>query len=213
MVLHPVMTSGHTMTSHRRVTRRSVVAGLLGAGVSVAMPAASSRARAAGPPPFGNARHQFIELRGARPVPSIPIPRLSGGTIDLTSFKGKVVLVNFWATWCAACRIELPMLERLVAGERSDVMVVAVATDRDKSVVAPFVRKLKLRRLAIGLDPEGLVARAGSSQQADTPFALYGMPITFIIGVTGRAEGYISGEADWLSPDAGRLLDYYAGVS
>jgi thiol-disulfide isomerase/thioredoxin len=202
----------HAMTPHRGVTRRTVVAGLLGAGASVATSAASSRAWAEGPPPFATARHQFIQLRGARPVPPVPIPRLSGGAVDLTSLKGKVVLVNFWATWCAACRTELPMLDRLAASEREDLVVIAVATDRDRSVVAPFVKGLKLRRLAIGLDPNGLVAKARTSGQADTPFALYGMPITFLIGVTGHVEGYISGEADWLSVEARRLLDHYAGA-
>nr|WP_065752952.1 TlpA disulfide reductase family protein [Bradyrhizobium paxllaeri] len=196
------------MTPHRRLTRRTVVAGLLGAGAS----AVSNRARAGGPPPFATVRHQFIQLRGARPVPSVPIPRLAGSPIDLTSLRGKVVLVNFWATWCAACRTELPMLDRLAASDRRDFEVIAVATDRDRSVVAPFVKGLKLRRLAIGLDPDGLVARAGASGQADTPFALYAMPITFLIGVTGQVEGYISGEADWLSAEARRLLDYYASA-
>ncbi|ANV99270.1 TlpA family protein disulfide reductase [Bradyrhizobium icense] len=198
------------MTPHRGLTRRTVVAGLLGAGA--ALSAASNRARAEGPPPFATVRHQFIQLRGARPVPSVPIPRLSGGTIDLTSLRGKVVLVNFWATWCPACRIELPMLDRLTASGVRDLVVIAVATDRDRSVVAPFVKALKLRRLAIGLDPEGLLAKAGASSQADTPFALYGMPITFLIGISGQVEGYISGEADWLSIEARRLLDYYASA-
>ncbi|NOJ40086.1 TlpA family protein disulfide reductase [Bradyrhizobium australiense] len=200
------------MMRHRGVTRRTMVTRLLGAGASVAMPAASNRARAQGPPPFATVRHQFIQLRGARPVPSVPIPRLSGGTIDLTSLRGKVVLVNFWATWCPACRTELPMLDRLAASDVRDLVVIAVATDRDRSVVAPFVKGLKLRRLAIGLDPDGLAARAGASGQADTPFALYGMPITFLIGITGQVEGYISGEADWLSIEARRLLDYYASA-
>ena len=198
------------MTPHRWVTRRSLVAGLLGAGASVV--AASNRARAEGPPPFATIRHQFIQLRGARPVPSVPIPLLARGAIDLTSLKGKVVLVNLWATWCPACRTELPMLDRLAASDRGDLVVIAVATDRDRSVVAPFVKGLKLRRLAIGLDSEGLVARAGASGQADTPFALYGIPITFLIGVTGKVEGYISGEADWLSIEARWLLDYYGSA-
>jgi thiol-disulfide isomerase/thioredoxin len=197
------------MTPHRRLTRRTLVAGLLGAGALAAM---SARVRADGPPPFATVRHQFIQLRGARPVPSVPIPRLSGGAIDLTSLRGKVALVNFWATWCPACRTELPMLDRLAASDRRDFEVIAVATDRDRSVVAPFVKALKLRRLAIGLDPDGLVARAGAGGQADTPFALYAMPITFLIGVTGQVEGYISGEADWLSTEARRLLDYYASA-
>jgi hypothetical protein len=80
------------MTSHRRPNRRTVVAGMMGATASIAMLA---RAGAGGPPPFATVRHQFTEVRGARPVPVLPIPRLGKGALDLTSLRGKVVLVNF----------------------------------------------------------------------------------------------------------------------
>lgn len=197
------------MTSHRGPNRRTVVAGMMGAAASFAMPA---RAGAGGPPPFATVRHQFTEVRGARAVPAVPIPRPGGGALDLASFRGKMVLVNFWATWCPACRTELPILDRLAGNGRADLAVVAVSTDRDRPLVAPFVKKLKLRHLAIGFDPGGLVARVGASDGVDTPFALYGMPISFVLGVTGHVEGYITGEADWLSIEAGRLFDYYASA-
>ena len=55
------------------------------------------------------------------------------------------------------------------------------------------MKDLKLRQRVIGLDPGGLVARAGVSGEHDTPFALYGMPISFLLGVSGQVEGYIGG--------------------
>lgn len=200
------------MTPPRGPTRRTFVAGMTGAAASLAIPAFPGRARAGGPPPFATVRHQFTEVRGARPVPAVPISRLGATALDLASFRGKVVLVNFWATWCPACRTELPILDRLAGKGRADLAVVAITTDRDRSLVAPFVKKLNLRHLTIGFDPGGLVARAGASDGIDTPFALYGMPISFLLGVTGQVEGYITGEADWLSLEAGRLFDYYAAV-
>jgi len=198
------------MTSYGSPTRRTFVAGIMGAVASLAMPVLPGRAGAGGPPPFATARHQFTLLRGVRPVPLAPIPRLGGGVLDLTSFRDKVVLVNFWATWCPACRTELPILDQLAGNRRADLAVIAITTDRDRSVVAPFVKQLKLRHLTIGFDPGGLVARAGGSDGVGTPFALYGMPISFLLGVTGQVEGYITGEADWLSIEARRLFDYYA---
>ena len=198
------------MTSPHSPTRRGFVAAITGAAAALAMPAVPGRAAAGGPPPFATARHQFTLVRGARPVPAVAIPRLGGGVLDLAAFRGKVVLVNFWATWCAACRIELPMLDQLEASRRSDLAAVAIATDRERAVVAPYVKQLKLRQLTIGFDPGGLVARAGASDGVDTPFALYGMPISFLLGVTGQVEGYMTGEADWLSIEARRLFDYYA---
>ncbi|MHC2433485.1 TlpA family protein disulfide reductase [Bradyrhizobium sp. USDA 4451] len=194
------------MTSVRMPTRRAVVAGLIG-GASLAMPARAT----SGPPQFGTVRHQFTLVQGARPVPPAAIPLLAGGALDLTAFKGKLVLVNFWATWCAACRTELPMLDRLAASGRSDLAVVSISTDRNRALVPPYVKQLKLRRLAIGYDPGGLVSRVDAAE-VDTPFALYGMPISFLIGITGQVEGYMTGEADWLSAEAGGLFDYYAGV-
>jgi thiol-disulfide isomerase/thioredoxin len=197
------------MTSHHGSTRRAFVAG---AAASLAIPALPRHAEAGGPPPFATARHQFTEVRGARPVPAVPIPRLGGGALDLASFRGKVLLLNFWATWCPACRTELPILDRLAGGGRADLAVVAITTDRDRSLVAPFVKKLNLRHLAIAFDPGGLVARADASDGVDTPFALYGMPISFLLGVTGQVKGYITGEADWLSVEANRLFDYYGSA-
>ncbi|ODM70742.1 hypothetical protein A6X20_09200 [Bradyrhizobium elkanii] len=197
------------MTSAHAPTRRAVVAGMIGVGASLTMPAGVRAA--SGPPHFGSIRHQFTQVEGARPVPPVAIPALAGGALDLTALKGKLVLVNFWATWCAACRTELPMLDRLAASGRSDLVVVAVSTDRNRAPVAPYVKQLKLRHLAIGFDPGGLVSRVDAAE-VDTPFALYGMPISFLIGVTGQVEGYMTGEADWLSAEAGGLFDYYAGV-
>ena len=200
------------MIAHRSPNRRSVIAGMMGATASLAMPVFPTRAGAGGPPPFATVRHQFTEVRGARPVPALPIPRLGKGALDLASLRGKVVLVNFWATWCPACRTELPILDRLAGEGRADLAVIAITTDRDRSLVAPFVKKLNLRHLTIGFDTGGLVARAGASDGVDTPFALYGMPISFLLGVTGQVEGYITGEADWLSIEASRLFDYYVRV-
>ena len=197
------------MTLHRRVTRRTVVAGLLGA----CAPAMSHRARADGPPPFATVRHQFIQIRGARPVPSVRIPRLSGAAIDLTSFKGKVTLVNFWATWCAACRTELPLLERVHAAMADQgIRVVAISVDQGgRDVVARYVRTLNLRRLPVYLDPDGLVAHSDRDNRRNAPFALYGLPVTYVIDRAKRIVGYLPGAADWTLPAAQQLLTYYAG--
>lgn len=206
------------MTAHHRernvarssISRRTLLTGALATTAASAMGCADADARFDGPPPFGTTRHQFTVIRGARPIPSVPVPRLVGKPIDLTAFPGKVVLVNFWATWCPACKIELPILDRLQDIEtRANLQVIAIATDR--ADVASFVRNLKLRHLDVGIDPGGLVARAGEVAGPDSPFSLYAMPISYLIGTTGQVEGYLAGEADWTSEDARRLLDYYRG--
>lgn len=137
--------------------------------------------------------------------------RLDGSTGGFSRFRGKVVLLNFWATWCPACRTELPILDRLQQNMGSnDLQVVAVSVDRgERGIVERYVRELKIRHLAIGLDPDGRIAHSQGSKDTNAPFALYGMPISYVINRSGGVEGYMMGEADWSSEPARHLLDYY----
>lgn len=195
------------------VARRAVLGGLLGMASSVMVPPGRAQARTNGPPPFGTARSQFTLLAPVKTVPSLPLTRLDGATANFAAFRGKTVLVNFWATWCAACRVELPILDRLQQTlGRKNLQVVAISLDRNgRPAVMPFVQKLKLRHLEVYLDPDGRVGSVGNDNAA-APFPIYGMPISYIVGPTGRIEGYVTGEADWSSDDARNLLDYYAAA-
>lgn len=215
------------VASDRHMARRAVLGGVLGAVAAAAAPsfpalalsdlalsklALSELALSEGPPLFATARHQFTILQPARMVPPVPFTRLDGSTTTFASFRGKVVLVNFWATWCPACRIELPLLDQLqqTAGGK-DLQVIAISLDRGGgATVAPFVRDLKLRHVGIYLDPEGRIARAADDDNPAIPFGRYGMPISYVIDPAGRIAGYLAGEADWMSDAARNLLGYYA---
>jgi thiol-disulfide isomerase/thioredoxin len=193
------------------VGRRAVLGGI-SAALASAVLARPARALPDAPPAFGNSRHQFTILQPARMVPPIPITRLDGRVATFAAFLGKVVLVNFWATWCPACRTELPLLDRLQeSAGRKDLQVVAISMDRDgRAKVAPFVRGLNLRHLDIYLDPEGRIVRAADDDNPAVPFGRFGMPISYVIDRDGRIAGYVAGEADWTTEAARRLLDYYA---
>jgi thiol-disulfide isomerase/thioredoxin len=206
-----------TAAFDRPLARRAVLGGVLEALAAAAVPsfpalARSELALSEGPPLFATARHQFTILQPARIVPPVPITRLDGSTTTFDSFRGKVVLVNFWATWCPACRIELPLLDQLqqTAGGK-DLQVIAISLDRGGGpTVAPFVRDLKLRHVGIYLDPEGRIARAGNDDNPAIPFGRFGIPISYVIDPAGRMAGYLAGEADWMSDAARNLLGYYA---
>lgn len=193
----------------RALSRRHLLGGL-GAMLSVAGP--SWRAAAAGPPRFETARHQFTVLNPAKPFPSVRLTRLDGVVHDFAYFDGKVVLVNFWASSCPACKVELPMLDRLQAAVGAKkLQVVAIALDPGgRATVLPFLRELKIKNLDICLDPLGEIARGSDHETDKIDFPLYGMPISYVIGASGRLEGYIIGEADWSSASARNLLSYYA---
>lgn len=195
------------MARHATMTRRSALAALLGVTGSPAF--ATERTD---PPAFESARRQFTQLRPLRTVPSIRLTGIDGRAGELRAHLGNVTLVNFWASWCPACRIELPLLERLhVAMADQGVRVVAISVDREsREAPAVFLRKLGIRRLPVFLDPDGLIAYTDRENRRSAPFALYGMPISYVIDRAHRIVGYLPGEADWATPAGRNLLAYYA---
>lgn len=205
--------SGTAQVGHAGVnvpSRRDVVlSGLIGVATSLATPAIAA-SPAEDPPVFESDRYQFTVIRPQRELPSIRLFRLEGGTIDLSSLRGVPILVNFWASWCAACRRELPILERQYRGGwRGNLHVAAVSVDRDgRDKVERFIKPLELRALPIYLDPNGYVAYSDSGNARNAPFALYGMPITYLISSSGKIAGYMRGAADWSATAASDLIEY-----
>jgi thiol-disulfide isomerase/thioredoxin len=188
-----------------------VIRCIAGAAALTAPRSSAANERPNNPPRFDAAGYQFTILRPARIVPSIRLTRLDGSTRDLTTLRGKVVLLNFWATWCAACRTELPILDRLQATMAdTGLQVIAVSVDRGgRKVVEPYVRALNVRHVQIYLDPDGLLAYSDKENRMQAPFALYGMPISYAIDSAGRIVGYMPGAADWTSKAGQDLLRYY----
>ncbi|NIA68430.1 TlpA family protein disulfide reductase [Pelagibius litoralis] len=136
------------------------------------------------------------------PAPSVAFESLYGVPLDLGEFKGEVVLVNFWATWCAPCVREMPGLERLHQALKDEgFLVAAVSEDRggaDK--VVPFLDRLGLKELPVFLDQKGALARA---------FSVRGLPATFLIDRNGGIVAGLTGPAEWDSPEAIALIRHY----
>jgi len=195
--------------SNQLLQRRSVIIGFMGTIVSLATKATAETSELV-VPSFQSGRYQFTLLRPARELPSIRLFRLDGKTIDLASLRGQPVLLNFWATWCAACRTELPILDRLNEERgRATLHIIAVAEDSDdRATVQRYVQMLNLRSLPIFWDPNGYVASSDRDNKKNAPFALYGMPITYLIAASGQVVGYMPGAVDWTSEAASRLIEY-----
>jgi thiol-disulfide isomerase/thioredoxin len=189
--------------------RRGVIIGLIGTIASLATKATAQTSELV-VPSFQSGRYQFTVLRPARDLPSIRLFRLDGKTLDLASLRGQPILLNFWATWCAACRTELPILNRLHEERgREGLHIIAVAEDSDdRATVQRYVQMLNLRSLPIFWDPNGYVASSDRDKKKNAPFALYGMPITYLITASGQVVGYLPGAADWTSEAAGRFIEY-----
>ena len=105
-----------------------------------------------------------------------------GKPVTLQDFAGQVVLLNFWATWCAPCVREMPSLDRLQAKLGGEgLAVVTVSRDRGgANVVMPFYERLELTNLGVYLDPKGAFSRA---------FKVRGLPTTILIDREGRVVG------------------------
>jgi thiol-disulfide isomerase/thioredoxin len=122
-----------------------------------------------------------------------------GAEHHLSEWQGKIVLLNFWATWCAPCRKEMPMLDALQAefgGE--DFEVVTIATGRNSvQGIRRFFEEVGVTNLPVLLDPKQDLARE---------MAVFGLPITVILDREGREIARLRGEADWQSESAKSIL-------
>jgi thiol-disulfide isomerase/thioredoxin len=122
-----------------------------------------------------------------------------GNPKDLSNWKGKVVVLNLWATWCAPCRKEMPELSKLqkLLGS-ADFEVVALSEDlKGAAASAAFLKEQGTDNLALYVDPKATALAALQSA---------GLPTTVLIDRNGKEVGRLLGPADWASEDAQKLV-------
>ena len=141
----------------------------------------------------------FVFKKTPQALPDVSFTDGAGRTRTLKDWRGKVVLLNLWATWCAPCRREMPDLDKLQASLGSDSFeVVAVSVDR-KGLAASkrFLDQIKVKNL--GLYNDVSTKMAGKLK-------VLGMPTTLLLDRKGREVGRLVGPAEWNSDDAKRLI-------
>lgn len=138
-----------------------------------------------------------------KPFPALSFEGADGRPLTLDDFKGKTVLLNLWATWCAPCRLEMPALDRLqreLGGTNFEVVAINLDTsggDRPRK----WLKENGIETLAFHADPKG-----GVFKTLQKSGHAVGLPTTVLIDARGCEAGILKGAADWASDDAFKLL-------
>ncbi len=142
----------------------------------------------AGPPsPFD------VEKLSGQAAPDFTLKDLEGNTVSLSSFKGKVVFLNFWATWCPPCKDELPSIEKLHnLMKQKGLVVLAVSMDKSPGRVKEFLKQ----------HPVSFRVLMDDNASASRAYKVFSLPMTFIIDKRGVLIEKHFGEKDWSKPDA-----------
>ena len=138
-------------------------------------------------------------LKTAEPIqpglemPNFTFPDINGKEVSLSDHRGKVVLVNVWATWCPPCRQEMPSMQSLYEkfkGENFEILAVSIDSE-GREAVAPFMRKMNLTFPAL-LDP---------GETIRSLYGITGVPESFIIDKQGILVQKIIGPINWATPE------------
>lgn len=142
---------------------------------------------------------RLTRLGGGEPAAEFSVTTPDGGALGLGDLRGKVVLLNFWATWCEPCLEEMPAMERLARTYRErGLAVLALSVDREgPSVVRPFLKRHDLTFL-VGLDPQQTVARL---------YRIWALPSTTILDRRGVPRFAVQGAREWDGQAGHALFD------
>jgi thiol-disulfide isomerase/thioredoxin len=140
------------------------------------------------------------------PAPDFTVQDLEGNEVSLSDFRGKFVIVNFWATWCGPCITEWPQVHQLAErlGDRDDVVVLAVSVDDSPDLISPFLDLLQLgdTRVQVLWDP---------NKDLHTTFGTEKLPDTYFIDENGQRVHWYINERKWGSPGAVQCVESMIG--
>jgi thiol-disulfide isomerase/thioredoxin len=134
-------------------------------------------------------------------APDVAFTDAKGVRYSLSSFKGRFVLLNLWATWCAPCVAELPALSRLTAFAPG-IRVIPVNMDRGEVDAAAFLKSHKVK-LPVFRDTDVVMLKS---------FGAYGLPMTVLIDPDGKVVAKAEGPADWDAPEAVKYFKRISGT-
>jgi len=123
---------------------------------------------------------------------------LKGGTVSLKDYRGRLIFLNFWATWCGPCRAEMPSMQRLWEEfKEEDFVILAINIQEESKLVSSFMNERGLS-FPVLLDEKGKVARS---------YGIRGIPTTFFLNPEGEIIGKAVGARDWASKESFQLIE------
>jgi peroxiredoxin len=141
---------------------------------------------------------ELEKLNDTSPRPNFTLPDPSGKKVSLEDFRGKLVMLNFWASWCVPCRDEMPAMERLYQEFRNKGFVVLGVNVRDKRDDAMALLTELGVTYPVVFDPPGRWMLA---------YGAWGLPNTYLIGPDGRGIARLRGHVDWYTPGTRKLIE------
>jgi peroxiredoxin len=137
------------------------------------------------------------EVKDHPAAPEFTLTNPDGKPVSLKDYRGKLVFLNFWATWCTYCKGEMPAMERLYREFKNKGFVILAVNVKDKKPDAmAFAKELKIT-YPIAMDPTGDIGLL---------YGAWGMPATYLIDEKGAVLARLWGPADWYSPAARNLI-------
>ncbi len=135
-----------------------------------------------------------------------------GGTVGaLSKHRGKVVILNFWASWCPPCVAEFPQLLTLAATYPDDVVLLALSSDHDPAMMDRFLARLKREQGAKATAPNVVIARDVDNSIILPVYGTARLPETIVIDADGIMREKVSGAIEWDAPDVIRKIGAYIG--
>lgn len=168
-------------------------------GLVIASPVITAWGAQAEPAP--DVRSHVVErhvVRVGDEAPNFRLRDLDGNLTSLSQFRGKVVLLNFWATWCGPCRVEMPAMEQLYRSlSRREFQILAVSTDsQGVAVTRPFQQKIGLTFPILH----------DTDMEVGMTYGARSLPMTLMVDRQGVVRQKIFGARDWDSPEARELI-------
>ena len=143
---------------------------------------ALSRADAPGP---------LIPLADQAPAPDFALTDVDGRTWRLDDYRGRVLIINFWATWCPPCRAEMPSMQRVQARlARDGIALVAISVGDDARAIRAFLAEVPVT-FPLPMDPDSRIAQR---------YPMIGLPTTFVVDRAGRLVYSLTGQQEWDDP-------------